>query len=88
MGRNDLVLRHRNLMTTSANLRLLDITQAIAERAAELRARYNLRLPDAFQIAAALDQGASHFITNDAGLKRVTDLTVLVLKDYLLPTVP
>ena len=40
------------------------------------------------QIAAALQEGASLFVTNDIQLRRVTDLTVLVLQDYLPPTTP
>lgn len=54
---------------------------ASAERAAELRAHYNLTLTDAFQIAAALTAGCDAFPTNDAALKRVTELTVLVLDE-------
>lgn len=50
-----------------------------ARRAAELRARYNLSLTDAFQIAAALAAGCDAFLTNDATLKRVSELTILML---------
>jgi predicted nucleic acid-binding protein len=48
-------------------------------RAAELRARYNLTLTDAFQVACALDAGCEAFLTNDFGLKRVTEIQVIVL---------
>lgn len=40
-----------------------------------------LRTPDALQIAAALVAGCEAFLTNDAGLKRVTELRVLVLDE-------
>jgi predicted nucleic acid-binding protein len=66
-GRADLVQQFRDFLTATQHMALVAITQAVAERAAELRARYNLRLPDAFQISAALGQGATHFITNDKG---------------------
>ncbi|MBY0524185.1 MAG: PIN domain-containing protein [Gemmataceae bacterium] len=86
--RSDLVTQYRDFLLRSSHFSVQEITIAIAERAAELRARYGVRLPDAFQIAAALDQKATFFITNDLGLKRVTELTVLVLKDFLAPPAP
>ena len=59
--------------------------QESARRAAELRAHYNLTLTDALQIAAALAAGCEAFLTNDNGLKRVTELRVLVVDDLSLP---
>lgn len=65
-------------------IRLIDLTAAIAQEAARLRATHNLRTPDAIQIATALQAGASAFLTNDAHLAIVPDLQVIVL-DKLLP---
>lgn len=59
----------------------VEITSAIARQAAEVRARYNLQLPDAFQIATALATGCDTFLTNDAQLKRVSDLRVVVISE-------
>jgi predicted nucleic acid-binding protein len=84
-ARTDLADNCRVFFTNSSNLTLVPISDAIAELAADLRVRYSLRLPDAFQIAAALDHGATYFVTNDAKMRRVTELTVLLLKDYLPP---
>jgi len=84
-GRNDLVLRYRNLLTGHPNLLLAMIAQPIAERAADLSGRYRLRLPDAFQLATALEYGAGHFVTNDLQLKKVAELQGLVLDAYLPP---
>jgi predicted nucleic acid-binding protein len=61
--------------------RLILIDSAVAERAADLRARHNLRTPDALQIAAALETGCQAFLTNDTQLKRVTELRVLILDE-------
>ena len=52
-----------------------------ARLAAELRVRYNLSLPDAFQVAAAMEGGCDAFLTNDMMLKRVTELNVIVLEE-------
>ena len=59
----------------------LSVSVPVAREAARLRARHNLRTPDAVQLATALAGGASHFLTNDAQLRRVTELRVLVLDD-------
>jgi predicted nucleic acid-binding protein len=81
LGNPHLVQEYRDLLLHSNNFQTLAITPDIAESAADLRARYALRTPDALQVAAALHAGCEAFLTNDAGLKRVTDLRVLVLDD-------
>ena len=44
---------------------------------------YNIRLPDALQIAAALAAGCEAFLTNDGGLKRVSEIKVLVVSELV-----
>jgi len=75
-----LVGKFRNAITTGIHTRYIGV-DASAEQAAELRARYNLTLTDAFQIAAAIKAGCDAFLTNDAALKRVTELIILVLDE-------
>jgi predicted nucleic acid-binding protein len=76
--------QYRDLLLNGDNLDLLPIDAAIAERAAQLRARHNLRTPDALQIAAALAAGCQAFLTNDRTLDRVDEIDVLVLDDLEL----
>jgi len=57
------------------------IEEQVASRAADLRARYNLTLTDAFQVAAALVAGCDAFLTNDDAIKRVTELNVIVIDE-------
>lgn len=66
------ILLHSKLLT-------LEISNVISEQAARLRAVYNLRTPDAIQISAALDAGATHFFTNDIRLPDMPSLKVLSL---------
>lgn len=66
------------------NLRMIDVDGMIAERAADLRARYNLRTPDAIHIATAIVAGCDAFLTNDLALRRVTELRVLTLSTLAL----
>lgn len=48
-----------------ARLDLRPVDRATAEQAAILRARYNLRTPDAIHLATAIGMGAQRFITNN-----------------------
>src|SRR5205823_2343575 len=75
---------YRDLLINSADFEMFPINSVVAEDAADLRARYNLRTPDALQIAAALEAGCDAFLTNDAQLSRVTELQIMVLDDLEL----
>lgn len=59
----------------------MPIDDQIANQAAELRARYGLALPDSFQIAIAILSGCDAFLTNDLALKRVTEISAIVLDE-------
>ena len=80
-GNMTLEQEYRDLLLHSRNFTLIPIDPAVAERAADLRARYRFRTPDALQIAAALTDGCQAFLTNDVQLKRTTGLRVLILDD-------
>lgn len=79
-GDMPLAQKFRNVITAGVHTRYVGV-DAAAERAAELRARYGLTLADAFQVAAALAAGCDAFLTNDAALKRVDELAILVLDE-------
>jgi predicted nucleic acid-binding protein len=73
-----------DLIVSGANVTFVSLGEAVARRAAELRANYNLRLADALQIATALVATCDAFLTNDAALKVVKDLPILLVKDLEL----
>jgi predicted nucleic acid-binding protein len=81
---------YHELFYSTGTITLVPIDRSTALLAADLRARYNLRTPDAFQIAVAIHTGCDAFLTNDLGIKRVTKLRVLVLDELELepPTPP
>ncbi len=56
-------------------------TKKICLLAAQLRAAYRLKTPDAIHLATAIDSGCDTFITNDGNLKKVQEITVLTLRD-------
>lgn len=73
--------KYRLLLSSTGNIHLVSVNRAIAERAAILRAGYNLKMPDALQIATAIEAGCDAFLTNDVGVKRVTEIPILVLDE-------
>lgn len=79
LGMTNLENEYRSFLLRSRYFRVLPITIDVAEYAADLRARYNLRTPDALQLAAAIRRGCDAFLTNDASLQRVGELRVLTL---------
>lgn len=56
---------------------LVPVSPAIAALAAQLRAHYRLKLPDAIQLATALDIGASALVTHDRDFSQVTGIDIL-----------
>jgi predicted nucleic acid-binding protein len=83
-GNTRIQQEYRDLLLTSKGFQTLSIDTNIAELAADLRARYRLKTPDAFQIAAALSVGCQAFLNNDKALQRVTELRVLTLDNLEL----
>jgi predicted nucleic acid-binding protein len=73
--------RYRNILSFSPSLRTVEVSREIAEKAAELRAIYNLQTPDSIQMATAIVNRASFFLTNDVRLPSISGLQVLVLED-------
>jgi predicted nucleic acid-binding protein len=77
------VEEYKFALQTFPNLKLKSVDQAVAEKAAEIRATHNLRPPDAIQLASAITENAEAFITNDDRLKRAAkEIHVIVLREY------
>lgn len=74
-----LATQYRELLLAAQGIAVHTVSVAIAEEAARLRAAYNLRTPDAIQVATAIVAGASAFLTNDTRLAVVSEIRVIVL---------
>ncbi len=61
------------------HLSTLPVTGEVAERAAFLRAQYNVKTPDAIQLATALVSDAPFFLTNDEALPSIDGIHTLLL---------
>ena len=82
-GRDDLVRIYEQTLLNSQQVHMHNIDVMLAKRAARLRAQYNFRVPDALQLSTALEHEATLFVTNDRRLARITELSVLILDDFL-----
>jgi len=58
---------------------LAEVSPAVIEAATELRARYNLRTPDAIHFATAVEVGAHVFLTGDQSFSRCSEVPVETL---------
>ena len=72
----ELATEYRDILLNS-KLMTIEVSNVIAEQAAQLRAAHNIRTPDAIQISAALNAGATHFFTNDIRLPEIPSIQTL-----------
>ncbi len=78
-GRADLARQYRDIWLHSTGLTTFPIREDIAGEAERLRAIHTLRTPDAIQLATAIRNGATFFLTNDLNLPTVPGLSTLTL---------
>ena len=87
-GDQGLCSRYEQYLRFGPSLTLRVLDPDLAQRAAELRARYQLRTPDSIQLATAIESGARLFLTNDDRLRKVTEIEVVVLERWLQENPP
>jgi predicted nucleic acid-binding protein len=80
-GQIKLAEKYIDILTNARGIEMLEVTNALAIKAAELRAKYNLRTPDAIQLATAIEYNADYFLTNDLRLKSVVEVNSIVLSE-------
>ena len=71
------------LTSTYPKIEWVSVSLTLADRAAELRARYRLSTPDAIQLATAIAGKAVRFYGNDRGLRRVKEIECCILDDLV-----
>lgn len=73
--------KYINILTNAGGIEIIEVTNAVAIKAAALRAKYNLKTPDAIQLATAIEYNADYFLTNDIRLKGVIEINSIVLSE-------
>ncbi len=77
--RFDLVEQYKTILMTQ--LEMVPLDESVSLRAAELRAKYGIKTPDAIQLASVIFKNGDVFITNDERLDAVEEIKVLILRD-------
>jgi len=77
--RFDLVEQYKEILTSELDMVPLD--ESVSLKAAELRAKYGIKTPDAIQLASVISKNGEVFITNDGRLDTVKEIKVLTLSD-------
>jgi len=83
LGNAALADRYESLLTRSRGLRFIEVDRPLLKAAAELRATFKLKPPDAIQVAAALVGNCTSFLTNDRRIRAVPGLKIFQVKNYL-----
>jgi len=81
-GNVPLAERYETVLTRSRGLRLVELDRSQLRTAVQLRALHGVGTPDALQLAAALSQRCTAFVTNDRRLPALPGLRVVQLDDY------
>jgi len=82
-GNLALAERYEALLTRSRGLHLVELDRAQLRTAAQVRALYSIRTPDALQLAAALSRQCATFVTNDRTLPDLAGIRIVQLRDHL-----
>jgi predicted nucleic acid-binding protein len=77
----ELIRDYHDLLYELKVILTISVFPYIAEEASRLRASYNIRTPDAIQLATAITAGASFFLTNDLALPSLPNIKILTLDD-------
>lgn len=81
-GREDLALAYIALLKNFPHLSLHEMTIAIADLAARIRAETRIKSPDAIHLATAMTHGCHAIVGNDPALGRLPTLPYLHLNNY------
>ncbi len=81
LNNQSLVSQYRDYFTKSKNIILYPVYLAVAEQAIALRAKYQLKTPDAILLGTAVACKVSYIVTNDRQWKQLTNQTVLTVEE-------
>ena len=72
---------YKYLVTSFPGMTLRAVDVEVAEKASELRAKYNVRAPDAIHAATSIVERADAFITSDVRIQRISEVNVRLLSE-------
>lgn len=81
--RGDIAQKYRKFLLYSSNFTIYPIDPLIAEKAAEIRGLYDIKTPDALQLATAIENNGTLFITNDRNLQKFKGIEVMIIEEFI-----
>jgi predicted nucleic acid-binding protein len=78
-----LLSKYKMIFKNFPHFSTIPLSFEISEKAAEIRAKYKIRTPDAIQIASSLLSDATFFITNDTSLSKIENMIVVQLDNFI-----
>ena len=76
-GNEILANRYFKVLTSGSHFLVQELTAELSFIAARIRIRYHLKLPDAIQVATAIQTGSSALITHDRDFRGVDEIVIL-----------
>ena len=70
-------------LLTKTEIELFPVSSNILREAANLRARQNLKTPDAIHSATAQAANCAYLLTNDSAFRRLSKLQVIILSELI-----
>jgi predicted nucleic acid-binding protein len=83
LGRGDLAEQYETLLSGSRGFGLVPVNRPILLDAARIRARHNLKTPDAIQVISAVAAHCSCLLTNNRDFGRIEVPRILQLSDFI-----
>ena len=68
-----------NKLLFDSGIELIPITRSLLISATDLRAKHNLKTPDAIHAVTSIDLNCNRFLTNDRGFNNIPRLPTLIL---------
>lgn len=81
LGDRRLVQAYQEILLAGDDYEIVAVTPEIAVTAADIRARYGLGTPDSLHVACAVATQCDAMLTNDSDMKRIEELSILLLDD-------
>jgi len=82
-GNQKLAQNYTRILLHAPNLKVLPVSETIAQKAAEIRGTYGYKVPDAIHLATAFAGNASSFLTNDLELRPMSGINLIMLETVL-----
>lgn len=82
-GRSDLSFSHTALLQNLKGLKIHPVDLNISDLAAQYRARYSFKTPDALHLATSVISKSKTFLGNDKGLRKFKELNVRILDEFV-----